>query len=149
MTDRRSGLLGLPPGRPRPTCGSARRCCAAPARVHLVKDPVTGARLEVGAKEHFVIARLDGHRSLDEIGAEYAAAFGARLGEAQWTADAAGCSRSAGCSADGRPDPPVPPSAACRRPAPRGPSLGRFPPRRQPADLAERADPDGRGRRRD
>ena len=56
-----------------------------PAPVHLIKDPVTGARLEVGPKEHFVIARLDGRRSLEEIGAEYAAAFGVRLGEAQWT----------------------------------------------------------------
>ncbi|WP_069463164.1 site-2 protease family protein, partial [Actinacidiphila rubida] len=55
-----------------------------PVPVHLVKDPVSGARMEVGAKEHFVIVRLDGTRTLDEIGAAYAAHFGTRLGPAQW-----------------------------------------------------------------
>lgn len=53
-------------------------------RIHLLKDARTGRRLEVGPKEHFIIARLDGSRSLGEIGDEYAGAFGARLGEAQW-----------------------------------------------------------------
>ena len=78
------GLLALRPAvRPDVVVGPA--LLRGPARVHLVKDPVTGARLEVGPKEHFLIVRLDGHRSLEEIGAEYAAAFGARLGEAQWT----------------------------------------------------------------
>ncbi len=56
-----------------------------PRTVHLVKDPVSGRRWEVGPKEEFVIARLDGSRPLADIGAEYAAAFGARLGEEQWT----------------------------------------------------------------
>jgi ABC-type multidrug transport system ATPase subunit/Zn-dependent protease len=55
-----------------------------PVPVHLVKDPVSGARLEVGAKEHFLIVRLDGTRTLEEIGAQYAAEFGVRLGAAQW-----------------------------------------------------------------
>lgn len=55
-----------------------------PAVVHLLKDPATGIRLEVGPKEHFIIARLDGTRSLAEIGEQYAARFGARLGEPQW-----------------------------------------------------------------
>ncbi|MGV9340068.1 ATP-binding cassette domain-containing protein [Streptomyces sp. NPDC003688] len=54
------------------------------ARVHLLKDPRTGHRLELGPKEHFLISRLDGSRTLAEIGQEYAGAFGARLGEAQW-----------------------------------------------------------------
>lgn len=54
------------------------------ARIHLLKDARTGRRLEVGPKEHFIIVRLDGSRSLDEIGDEYAGEFGARLGEAQW-----------------------------------------------------------------
>jgi ABC-type multidrug transport system ATPase subunit len=55
-----------------------------PTPVHLVKDPVSGARLEVGAKEHFIIVRLDGTRTLAEIGTQYAAEFGVRLGAAQW-----------------------------------------------------------------
>ncbi|MFF0383878.1 ATP-binding cassette domain-containing protein [Streptomyces sp. NPDC004286] len=54
------------------------------ARIHLLKDPRSGRRLELGPKEHFLITRLDGSRTLEEIGGEYAAAFGARLGEAQW-----------------------------------------------------------------
>jgi ABC-type multidrug transport system ATPase subunit/Zn-dependent protease len=54
------------------------------ARIHLLKDTRTGRRLEVGPREHFIIVRLDGSRSLDEIGDEYAGEFGARLGEAQW-----------------------------------------------------------------
>ncbi|MEU3248988.1 peptidase M50, partial [Streptomyces sp. NPDC006875] len=53
-------------------------------RIHLLMDPVTGRRLEIGHKEHFIIARLDGSHSLDEIGHAYAREFGARLGEAQW-----------------------------------------------------------------
>lgn len=78
------GLLDLRPTvRPDILVGPA--LTRGPARVHLVKDPVGGARLEVGPKEHFLIVRLDGTRSLAEVGAEYAAAFGARLGEAQWT----------------------------------------------------------------
>ncbi|MGA4928897.1 ATP-binding cassette domain-containing protein [Streptomyces incarnatus] len=54
------------------------------ARIHLLKDPRTGRRLEVGAKEHFIITRLDGTRSLEEIGQAYSGVFGTRLGEAQW-----------------------------------------------------------------
>ncbi|MGV9788163.1 ATP-binding cassette domain-containing protein [Streptomyces sp. NPDC003435] len=54
------------------------------ARIHLLKDPRSGRRLELGPKEHFLITRLDGSRTLEEIGGEYAGAFGARLGEAQW-----------------------------------------------------------------
>jgi putative peptide zinc metalloprotease protein len=40
--------------------------------------------LELGAKEHFIITRLDGTRSLAEIGEQYAVRFRARLGEPQW-----------------------------------------------------------------
>lgn len=54
------------------------------ARIHLLKDPRTGQRMEVGPKEHFLITRLDGTRTLEEIGREYTGAFGTRLGEAQW-----------------------------------------------------------------
>ncbi len=55
-----------------------------PDRIHLLK--VRGGRVfEVPAKEHFLIRRLDGQRSLEDIGAEYAARFGRRLGPAQWS----------------------------------------------------------------
>jgi putative peptide zinc metalloprotease protein len=54
------------------------------ARVRLIKDPVSGRRYEVRAKEYFVLERLDGRRTLAEIGEQYAGRFGARLGEPQW-----------------------------------------------------------------
>lgn len=77
------GLLDLRPAlRPGILVGPA--LTRGPAVVHLLKDPVTGVRMEVGAKEHFIITRLDGSRSLAEIGTEYAGHFGARLGDAQW-----------------------------------------------------------------
>ncbi|GGV34594.1 hypothetical protein GCM10010495_59470 [Kitasatospora herbaricolor] len=52
--------------------------------IHLIRDPDGDRRLEVGVKEHFIIVRLDGTRSLDEIGEEYARHFRLRLGGAQW-----------------------------------------------------------------
>ncbi|MCI3226502.1 site-2 protease family protein, partial [Streptomyces sp. NP-1717] len=52
--------------------------------VHLVKNPRSGKSYEVGAKEHFLMARMDGTRGLDELGAEYAAEYGKRLGDANW-----------------------------------------------------------------
>ncbi|MFC8074350.1 metalloprotease [Streptomyces sp. NPDC057307] len=55
-----------------------------PRTVHLVKNPGSGKSYEVGVKEHFLIARMDGTRGLDELGAEYAAAYGKRLGDANW-----------------------------------------------------------------
>ncbi|MFE1957898.1 peptidase M50 [Streptomyces sp. NPDC059479] len=55
-----------------------------PATVHLIKDPEGGAAFEVGVKEYFLISRLDGVRSLEEIGEEYAEAFGKRLAEPHW-----------------------------------------------------------------
>ena len=54
------------------------------ARIHLLMDPRSGQRMEVGSKEHFLISRLDGRRTLAEIGREYAGEFGVRLGEKQW-----------------------------------------------------------------
>lgn len=55
-----------------------------PAPVRLIKDPRSGRRFEVRAKEHFILERLDGQRTLAQIGDEYAVRFGARLGETQW-----------------------------------------------------------------
>ncbi|MGW3731062.1 peptidase M50, partial [Streptomyces sp. NPDC000851] len=54
------------------------------ATVHLIRDPADGSSFEVGPKEYFLISRLDGERSLEEISGEYAAAFGRRLGETNW-----------------------------------------------------------------
>jgi putative peptide zinc metalloprotease protein len=55
-----------------------------PATVYLLKDPVAERCYEVGAREHFVIARLDGTRSLAVIGEDYARTFGRTLGEGSW-----------------------------------------------------------------
>ncbi|MFG2925635.1 peptidase M50 [Streptomyces sp. NPDC048305] len=52
--------------------------------VHLVQDPVGGACFSVGPKEYFLISRLDGVRSTQEISDEYAATFGRLLSEAHW-----------------------------------------------------------------
>ncbi|MET8883120.1 metalloprotease [Streptomyces rubiginosohelvolus] len=52
--------------------------------VHLIKDAETGNSFKVGVKEHFLIARMDGERSLAEIGEAYAGEYGRRLGDAHW-----------------------------------------------------------------
>ncbi|MEU2836097.1 M50 family metallopeptidase [Streptomyces sp. NPDC007076] len=54
------------------------------ATVHLIKDTAGGGSFRVGAKEHFLIARMDGSRSLAEIGEEYAREYGRRLDGARW-----------------------------------------------------------------
>jgi putative peptide zinc metalloprotease protein len=55
-----------------------------PAEVCLVKDLRTGRAFEVAGKEQFLLRRLDGTRSLGEIGEDYARTFGRRLAEAHW-----------------------------------------------------------------
>lgn len=52
--------------------------------VHTLKDRRTGRYLRVGPREHFVIARLDGTRTLADVGEEYLAHFDRRLDEARW-----------------------------------------------------------------
>ncbi|MER5367009.1 site-2 protease family protein [Streptomyces sp. NPDC002722] len=54
------------------------------ATVHLIKDTSGGGSFRVGPKEHFLIARMDGSRSLTEIGEEYAREYGRRLDGARW-----------------------------------------------------------------
>ncbi|MFB7548096.1 M50 family metallopeptidase [Streptomyces sp. NPDC056154] len=54
------------------------------ATVHLIKDTDSGSSFRVGPKEHFLIARMDGERSLREIGEEYAREYGRRLDGARW-----------------------------------------------------------------
>lgn len=48
---------------------------------HHLKDPRTGWFFRVGVREYFVISRLDGARTLDEIAAAYLAEFGRRLSD--------------------------------------------------------------------
>jgi putative peptide zinc metalloprotease protein len=52
--------------------------------VHIVGDRETHAFLRVGPREAFLMAQLDGSRSLADIGVAYAEQFGKRLGEAHW-----------------------------------------------------------------
>ncbi|MFI9830861.1 site-2 protease family protein [Streptomyces sp. NPDC051913] len=52
--------------------------------VHLIKNTRSGQSFKVGGKEHFLISRMDGSRSLEEIGAEYAGRYGRRLSDANW-----------------------------------------------------------------
>ncbi|WP_407111816.1 peptidase M50 (plasmid) [Streptomyces sp. DSM 116494] len=83
-----------------------------PRTVHLVKHPVSGAAFEIGAKEHFVLGRLDGTRNLDDMVAEYAARFRRRLSEEQWTR-LLGLLGTRGLL-DGSPDPAPPPPPPAR-----------------------------------
>ncbi|MFC5262578.1 hypothetical protein ACFPJ1_10730 [Kribbella qitaiheensis] len=53
--------------------------------VHIVGDRETHAFLRVGPREAFLMAQLDGTRTLADIGVAYAEQFGKRLGEANWT----------------------------------------------------------------
>ncbi|MFD7510853.1 site-2 protease family protein [Streptomyces sp. NPDC059853] len=52
--------------------------------VHLVRHPGSGQSFEVGVREHFLLARMDGRRTLGELGAAYAEEYGRRLGDANW-----------------------------------------------------------------
>lgn len=53
-------------------------------QVHNLKDQRTGRFLQVGVREFFLISRMDGERTLAEIGADYAAVFRRRLDEQRW-----------------------------------------------------------------
>ncbi|ONI68138.1 hypothetical protein BWI15_34425 [Kribbella sp. ALI-6-A] len=55
-----------------------------PSTVHIIGDRETQAFLKVGPREAFLMAQLDGRRTLAEIGVAYAEQFGKRLGEAHW-----------------------------------------------------------------
>jgi putative peptide zinc metalloprotease protein len=55
-----------------------------PTVVHRVRDPLNGHTFEVGVREHFVMSRLDGTRTVGDIGDEYGKAFGRRLAESHW-----------------------------------------------------------------
>ncbi|MDI9888277.1 M50 family metallopeptidase [Streptomyces sp. HNM0645] len=55
-----------------------------PDLVHLIKNTGSGQSFKVGPREHFLISRMDGTRTLEEIGADYAGRFGRRLGDSHW-----------------------------------------------------------------
>jgi hypothetical protein len=55
-----------------------------PVRYHLVKYLADGRTFEVGAKEQFVMSRLDGRRTLAEISEEYLDVFGRALVASHW-----------------------------------------------------------------
>ncbi|MGW2014651.1 metalloprotease [Streptomyces sp. NPDC001927] len=55
-----------------------------PATVHLIKDTVGGQSFKVGVKESFLISRMDGSRTLDQLGEAYAREYGRRLGDSNW-----------------------------------------------------------------
>ena len=83
MTTTRPALAEL-----RPSCVPGLRISPPTLRgttlIHFVQAPPGGRLLEVRAKEHFIISRLDGRRTLAEIGEQYAARFGTALGPVQW-----------------------------------------------------------------
>jgi len=54
------------------------------AVVHVVKDRRSGSLYELGPREHFVLAGLDGTATLAEIGAAYSKRFGRRLDDGAW-----------------------------------------------------------------
>ncbi|WP_433011794.1 hypothetical protein [Kribbella sp. CA-294648] len=54
------------------------------AVVHVIGDRETGAFLRVGPREAFLMAQLDGTRTLADIGTGYAERFGKRLGATHW-----------------------------------------------------------------
>lgn len=77
-------LLGARPVR-RPELVLGPAVLRGPRELHVVKDPTSRRSYEIGAREHFIIERLDGTRTLADIGGEYAARFGRRLGESSWS----------------------------------------------------------------
>src|SRR5262245_48682525 len=52
--------------------------------VHYLRDPEGSGSHCVGDREFFLISRLDGQRTLGEIGQDYHATYGRRLGVAHW-----------------------------------------------------------------
>lgn len=52
--------------------------------IYYVKDQATNWFYRIGAKEYFLLSRMDGQRSLADLGAAYAAQFGRRLDAHAW-----------------------------------------------------------------
>lgn len=52
--------------------------------VRLVRDPRSGRTHELGVREHYLLSRLDGSRTLGSVGTAYRAAFGRRIDAVGW-----------------------------------------------------------------
>ncbi|WBB64065.1 M50 family metallopeptidase [Streptomyces sp. WMMC500] len=91
-----------------------------PRTVHLVKDTATGQSFEVGPRERFLMVRMDGSRTVAELGGAYAAAFGKRLGDAHWSRLFQLLGGRGLLDGTPRPERPAEPE----RPPPRGPLAG-------------------------
>lgn len=85
-----------------------------PDRIHLLKVR-GGTVFEVSPKEHFLISRLDGRRSLAEIGQEYADEYHRRLGTSHWSQLLWQLQQRELLAEPGRERPPVPPGRMLRR----------------------------------
>ncbi|WP_069813262.1 M50 family metallopeptidase [Streptomyces sp. TP-A0874] len=79
MTETRHDLPRL---RPEVTIGPALR--SGPSVVHRLKDQRTGVHYRIGPREHFVIRRMDGSRTIEDIGREYTEEYGRVLGPDSW-----------------------------------------------------------------
>lgn len=89
--------------------------------VHVIKDPVAGRLMTVGAREHFVISRLDGERSIGDVTVEYGAEFGRLLDERAWGSIMATLARR------GLLEGTTPASPATAPPGPEAPPRGTLP----------------------
>jgi putative peptide zinc metalloprotease protein len=54
------------------------------AITYLLKDRSTGWFYRIGVREYFLLSRMDGSRSLEVLGEEYAAAFGRSMNPQSW-----------------------------------------------------------------
>lgn len=83
-------------------------------RIHLLK--VRGGDVfEVTPKEHFLISRLDGQRSLADIGQQYAEEYHRRIGTSHWSQLLWQLHQRELLAEAGRERPPVPPGRMLRR----------------------------------
>jgi putative peptide zinc metalloprotease protein len=72
----------LPRLRPDVVLGPALR--SGPDVVHHVKDAATGTYYRIGQREHFIMRRMDGAHTLEDINAEYLRHYDRRLGDDSW-----------------------------------------------------------------
>jgi putative peptide zinc metalloprotease protein len=72
----------LPRLRPEVVLGPPLR--SGPTVVHHVKDPATGHYYRIGPREYFIMRRMDGTHTLDDISREYADTYDRRLGQDSW-----------------------------------------------------------------
>ncbi len=72
----------LPRLRPEVVLGPPLR--SGPTVVHHVKDPATGHYYRIGPREHFIMRRMDGTHTLDDISREYAGTYDRLLGQDSW-----------------------------------------------------------------